>query len=114
MTTRRYVLLASLCLLIGAWMLWAGVETATSEPVLAQAQPTATRPPVPPLATATSVPPPVNPPESAPEMSTPTPTVVPLMPEAGGSDVPLVAFVLLVGMLMVAAVWAVGETRRPR
>ncbi len=115
MMTRRYVLWASLCVLVGAWMLGGGAGPAMSEPVLAQAQPTATRPPVPPLATATSVPAPPAPPEpSEASVPTPTPMSVPLMPEAGGADAPFVVPVLVLGVVLVAMVGAVMEVYRGR
>jgi len=93
-------------------------------PALAQAEPTATRPPVPPLATATPAPPPptatpVPPPPSddempAPESPSPTPTVVPIMPEAGGGfRIPSVLFLGLGLLLMVGAIAALPQRRKP-
>lgn len=122
--TRRVLVLIGVLMMLGGVLLRMNMDVGpTVTPVLAQAEPTATRPPVPPLPTATPepLPPtatPVQPPPSddetpAPEPPSPTPTVIAMLPEAGGRfRVPSVLFLSLGLLLVVGAIAAIPQVRK--
>jgi hypothetical protein len=114
--TRRWVILVSLLVLVSGLLLHLSIDSGASVvPALAQAEPTSTRPPVPPLATATPEPAATSEPppsqtnkESTTEPPTTTPTVIPIMPEAGGKTSLLSISLLSLTLLIAGAVTMIG------